>query len=443
MNDKVREFRTFSFKESDYAPTAFFAAFLIGALLIGISKSWQWPVWLVVAIPIVVITGYGLLSYFLPRLAIREDQLGDNIYYLGFLLTLVSLTMTLIQYRSDSDNDYIISNFGVALAATIWGILCRSILSQMRKDIVGVERELQKSLSEAGFKLRGQIGAVSEDFASLSRQITQITEDYSRDLVSSHKSLASGLVGVIDEQTASLQSSSESSAEKLAQSAQGSVTTLKEVAQETSNSLKETTHTVRESIGGVGKNLVEYLQIHAESLKQTQENEFKARQALTIDLDATLKGLRDTVAQVNANAITSDQILRFTKAFEVVASEMTGAINNLLTQAVEGDAQISELTRALSESISSQQEKLRDVAQQVENAVETAETAETAATLAVESAASSGEGLERLRSTVDAITEQRDTSNDSDQNDRPIADASASNLKPYVPIDLDDKDEEP
>lgn len=440
MDDKVREFRTLSFSENDYAPAAFFAALCVGALLIYISKSWQWPLWLTVTIPIVVITGYGILSYTLPRLAIREDQLGDNIYYLGFLLTLVSLTVTLIQYRSDSDNDYIISNFGVALAATIWGIMCRSILAQMRKDIVGVERELQKTLSEAGFKLRGQIGAVSEDFASLSRQITQITEDYSRDLVNSHQSLASGLVKVVDEQTASLKSSSESSAEKLTTSAKGSVAKLEEVARDTSGTLKETTQTVRDSIEGVGKTLGEYLQMHATSLKQTQETELEARAALSLDLTATLESLRDTVAKVNANAVTSDQILRFTKAFENVSTEMTGAIQKLAGQTVERNEQISQLTSALSQSISNQEAKLEKIAEQVESAVE---TAQTASTLAVKSAAASEEELERLRSSVDAITEVRGGTIDSEQEDRPNSDVKTSNMRPYAPINLDDKDEQP
>ena len=271
--------------------------------MITISKSWQWPVWIVVLVPIIVITGYGVASYFLPRLAIREDQLGDNIYYLGFLLTLWSLTITLIQYRSDSDNDFIISNFGVALAATIWGILCRSILAQMRKDVVGIERELQKSLSEASFKLRGQIGAVSEDFASLTRQIlndrgllaglSEITNRFHR------------VWSMLDEQTQSLQSTSESSAEKLGSSVEESVQAVEEVVQTTTSSLKETTLAVRDSIDDVGKTLGEYLQAHAASLKEAQENESRDRQAITADLKTSLESLRDTVGKVNANAVTS------------------------------------------------------------------------------------------------------------------------------------------
>ena len=139
-------------------------------------------------------------------MATRQDQSGDNVYYLGFLLTLVSLTVTLIQYSSDSANEYIISNFGVALAATIAGIAARSALSQFRKDTAGVERELQRELSKASYKLRGQIGAASEDFAALTRQISQVTDDYSKDIV--HHIRRFHLVKVLDEHTDSLTTSS-------------------------------------------------------------------------------------------------------------------------------------------------------------------------------------------------------------------------------------------
>ena len=437
MNDKVRDFRTFSFKHSDYAPAAFFTAFLVGTALISISKFWQWHVGIIVAIPIVVITVYGIASYFLPRLAIREDQLGDNIYYLGFLLTLVSLTITLIQYRSDSDNDYIISNFGVALAATIWGILCRSILAQMRKDVVGIERELQKSLSEASFKLRGQIGAVSEDFASLTRQITQVTEDYSRDLVKSHQSLSSGLVNVIDEQTQSIQSTSESSAEKLGSSVEGSVQAIEDVVQTTTKSLKETTLVVRDSIDDVSRTLGEYLQAHAVSLKEAQENESKDRQTITADLKSSLESLRDTVGKVNANAVTSEQLKRFTDAFEGVALQMTETLQKLAKQALDNDGQIAELTQTLSESISTQEEKIKDAVVKVEIA---AEQAEKSSALAADTAALSEEKMQRLRSQFDAASKAREEADEFSKGNQSSTGDSSENPQAFVPRNLDDKE---
>ena len=122
------------------------------------------------------------------------------------------MTVTLIQYSSDSANEYIISNFGVALAATIAGIAARSALSQFRKDTAGVER-VAAQLSKASYKLRGQIGVASEDFAALTRQISQVTDDYSRTL-SHHIRRFSGLVKVLDEHTDSLTTSSAENTEK-------------------------------------------------------------------------------------------------------------------------------------------------------------------------------------------------------------------------------------
>ena len=77
-------------------------------------------------------------------------------YITSGLLTLVSLTVTLIQYSSDSANEYIISNFGVALAATIAGIAARSALSQFRKDTAGVRESCSVSLVRPHINFEGK-----------------------------------------------------------------------------------------------------------------------------------------------------------------------------------------------------------------------------------------------------------------------------------------------
>ena len=59
----------------------------------------------------------------------------------------------------------LISNFGVALAATVVGVMVRSVLNQMRRDVATVERDVQQQLSVASGKLTGQISVTIENFA--------------------------------------------------------------------------------------------------------------------------------------------------------------------------------------------------------------------------------------------------------------------------------------
>ena len=107
---------------TDLAPAAFILFALIGGTLVSLSKFYPVHLGIVIAVPVLVVVLYTVVAWSLPRLELRRDQIGDNAYYLGFLLTLISLTTTLIQYNSQAKEDFIVSNFGVALSATIAGI---------------------------------------------------------------------------------------------------------------------------------------------------------------------------------------------------------------------------------------------------------------------------------------------------------------------------------
>ena len=199
MSNQISRFKVSTFKKNDWAPISFVLFFLGGSILVGLSKFLELPTIIIIFIPILILVGYGLTAWFLPRLELRKDQIGDNLYYLGFLLTLVSLSVTLIQYSSSSNEDYIVSNFGVALVATIFGIAGRTFLNQMRKDVVAVEKEIQAMLSESALKLRGQISSTIENFASLNRQMEQITIESAQHISQAHKVLADGLIDSIDD----------------------------------------------------------------------------------------------------------------------------------------------------------------------------------------------------------------------------------------------------
>ena len=86
------------------------------------------------------------------------DRASDNVYYLGLLYTLASLSYSLIKLggivstSTESKGLSIISllpDFGLALASTIAGIFCRVLLQQMRGDVVDVESEARIELGEA------------------------------------------------------------------------------------------------------------------------------------------------------------------------------------------------------------------------------------------------------------------------------------------------------
>ena len=204
-------FESSQLAHKDLAPFAFIIFAVAGAALIILSKWVQLPKITIFLIPTVVLLGYTLVSWTLPRLELRRDQIGDNAYYLGFILTLVSLTMTLAQYDSNANDDFIVSNFGTALVSTVWGISIRSVISQFRKDVVGVERDMHASLREASMQLRSQIFASVEGFGSLHRQMAQVTEEALGTVSLAHSKFAEGLHVILDERIAILDKQVEAS----------------------------------------------------------------------------------------------------------------------------------------------------------------------------------------------------------------------------------------
>jgi hypothetical protein len=100
-----------------------------------------------------------------PRTHLRLDQAGDNLYYLGFTYTLCSLSITLYRFHSKEDAvDYIVSNFGIALATTIVGVVLRVWLHQMREDPLELEREARIEITDAVGRLRTEIDQAVREF---------------------------------------------------------------------------------------------------------------------------------------------------------------------------------------------------------------------------------------------------------------------------------------
>ena len=97
---------------------------------------------------------------------------GDEAYYLGFLFTLVSLIVAVLQlfvlHSADDPqqlrNQELIGNFGVALVSTVAGILARVLLQSEAESIDGGERgELE-------------IADISQDVLALRREIRDATD---------------------------------------------------------------------------------------------------------------------------------------------------------------------------------------------------------------------------------------------------------------------------
>ena len=119
---------------------AYITAIVVGAILVAISKAIDAPTFILILIPILIIGGYIAACFLIPRLELDAISL-ETTFIISDSFLLASLTTTLIRFSENPSNSEIISNFGLALVATIVGIVGRTVLNQMRKDPLAIEKE--------------------------------------------------------------------------------------------------------------------------------------------------------------------------------------------------------------------------------------------------------------------------------------------------------------
>src|SRR5690606_932057 len=131
-----------------------------------------------IVMPVLLMLGYMALVKWVPMYRLREDQIGDNLYYLGFLYTLTSLAIALYYFANQAQAlDQIVTNFGIALATTIVGVALRVVMHQMREDPLDTEREARETLAQASSRLRAELDSSVRSMSTFSIGVQQVIEE--------------------------------------------------------------------------------------------------------------------------------------------------------------------------------------------------------------------------------------------------------------------------
>lgn len=145
--------------------------YIVWAKLGGIGQLY------VTFMPVAAMLAYALLITLARGLRLRDDQSGDNLYYMGFLFTLTSLGVSLYQFSATNAAEEIVQNFGIAIASTIAGIGLRVIFNQMRRDPIEVERTMRLELAEAARRVRRELDSTVVELGYFRRTAEQSAAD--------------------------------------------------------------------------------------------------------------------------------------------------------------------------------------------------------------------------------------------------------------------------
>ncbi len=159
------------------APVVFALTTLLGVIYIVAAKLLGFHPALVTMFPVLLMSVYALVVIFARRLRLRDDQTGDNFYYMGFIFTLTSLAISLYQFGRGGHVDEIVSNFGIAVSSTIAGIAFRIFFNQVRRDPVEVEQASRLDLADASRKVRRELDVILQELAHFRRTNQQMLDE--------------------------------------------------------------------------------------------------------------------------------------------------------------------------------------------------------------------------------------------------------------------------
>lgn len=166
----------------DPSPRAAFLWFAAGGglllLLLKLATShWLPPI----ALSLILIGAYGSVLWDRELGQPKFEHAGDNLYYVGFLYTLISLAVSLYRFTSDGYTQDIVQGFGVALSSTVFGLIGRVYVNQSSVDEPArVEAAGRQSLVAAHRQLRAEMDYAIEDYKRFREDLGELRESVER-----------------------------------------------------------------------------------------------------------------------------------------------------------------------------------------------------------------------------------------------------------------------
>jgi hypothetical protein len=312
------------------------AVYIIVAKSLGVS-----PLWTTTG-PLVIIAIYATMLGFARHLGLRDDQAGDNLYYLGFLFTLTSLGVSLWQFSTLGGAETIVTNFGIAVSSTILGVALRVIFGQMRQDPLEVERTARLELAEAARRVRQELDAAVLELSSFRRATQQ--------------SLAEGITEVREQ----IRIASASVLEAFTQLPDQSAATLIGVSKQTSDALEALSMTLLAgleesgaaleqgtvSLGGAAREITEVLKELEGQLKAMQMPNGIIEVKLAPTVRVITKALRDFSEQFGAQVDGLQSAVIAATAATQEAKEDAEAASSVQNRHLERIAALLSLSEA-------------------------------------------------------------------------------------------------
>lgn len=137
------------------------------------------PLWLGMAAPMTVMVLYMFIGYYKREEDVSEEKFADSCYYIGFIFTIVSIILCLIDVPNLSPGQglYEISmRFGAAMISTVLGMIVRVYLVSFKKDVTDAVKDVEATLIEATRAFTLQMEDTVKRLQMFEAQVTDATK---------------------------------------------------------------------------------------------------------------------------------------------------------------------------------------------------------------------------------------------------------------------------
>lgn len=158
----------------------FFYHSLLGAVIIIALRLFNAPVMLAIALGVVVMSNYFYRFKKGGEPHSLVDTFSDSVYYLGFLLTLVSLIVAMIFFDlSDGalSASYILTQFGAAMTTTLFGMGFRIWYKQFDTTISSAQISAREALDKTVRDFNIQMRSTNTTLSKLTKTIDKNIQD--------------------------------------------------------------------------------------------------------------------------------------------------------------------------------------------------------------------------------------------------------------------------
>lgn len=308
--------------------------------------------------PLLVMVAYMWLGAIRRNDEVSDEKFADSCYYLGFIFTIASISVALIDLPNIGTNIQDIAvRFGAAMLSTVLGLSVRVAMVTFRKDLGDAIHNAEEGVVEASLRFRDQLGAALDRLNAFETAVDQ----------SARLS--------VERVNLQVENLSKNHAERLSQFFVALMKGNREAFTQALDEVKGASARLSESVDG-----------YALGMRSNLES-----------IESKVVTFTDAVTdRLNTTTFPDDY---FSKHLEHPLGQLKSAADGIRGHIVDASEAVGESTTALTLSL----RKLRERASKTESALESVEKLATQQQLIMDSAQGQLEKLESLGATLQTL----------------------------------------